>query len=163
MFRVERIDYSRSEELLGVMKERAMWLIQNDKKMWDLDKLTKNEIIKRYDEPELYLSYAEQEKVGGFLLIHYDKNYWKDRIEDKALYIHKFVVRLGFGNKGYSDKMIEWIKIHAIELGKQYIRIDYMKSRPYLRSMYLKHGFEDIEELKQADGEILMKAEYKII
>ena len=66
MFHVERIDYSRSEELLGVMKERAMWLIQNDKKMWDLDKLTKNEIIKRYDEPELYLSYAEQEKVGGF-------------------------------------------------------------------------------------------------
>jgi len=162
MFHIERIDNERIDELLVMMKERANWLNQNEKRMWDLDKLTKNEIIKRYDEPELYLSYDDKEKVGGFILIHYDKNFWKDRIGEKALYIHKFVVRLGYGKRGYSDKMIEWIKIHAMELGKDYVRLDYMKDREYLRMMYSKNGFEDIDELKLANGDIMIKAEYKM-
>ena len=163
MFHVERIDYSKIDELLGILKERAIWLNQNGKGMWDLDKLTKDQIIKRYDEPEIYVSYDDKEKIGGFILIHYDKNYWKDRIGEKALYIHKFVVRLGYGKKGYSDKMIEWIKIHAMELKKDYIRLDFMKDREYLKIMYKKNGFEDIEELKLANGDLMIKAEYKIV
>jgi hypothetical protein len=163
MFRVERIHDSRIEDLLGVIRERAEWLIHNGKKMWDLDKLNFEDIVKRYDEPEFYISYEDREKVGGFILIHYDKNYWKERIDDKALYFHNFVVRLGHGKQGYSDKMLEWIKMHAMELGKQFIRLDYLKDRGYLRRMYLQHGFEDIEELKLANGDIMMKAEYKIV
>ena len=163
MFHIKRIDYSRIEELLEMMRERAIWLNQNDKGMWALDKLTKDQIVKRYDEPELYISYDDNVKIGGFLLIHYDKNYWKDRIGDMALYLHKFVVRLGYGKKGYSDKMIEWIKIHAMELEKDYIRLDYMKDREYLKMMYKKNGFEDIEELKLANGDVIIKSEYKMV
>ena len=161
MFHIERIEISRIEKLLEMMRERAIWLNQNDKGMWDLDKLTKDQIVKRYDEPELYVSYDDKEKVGGFILIHYDKNYWKDRIDEKALCIHKFVVRLGYGKRGYSDKMIEWIKIHAMELKKNYIRLDYIKDREYLKMMYKKNGFEDIEELKLTNGDIMIKADIK--
>ena len=163
MFHIERIDFSRIEELLEMMRERAVWLNENDKGMWDLDKLTKDQIVKRYDEPELYISYDDNEKVGGFILIHYDKNYWQDKIDEKALYIHKFVVRVGCGKKGYSDKMITWIKLHAMELQKDFIRLDYMKDREYLKMMYRKNGFEDIEELKLANGDMMIKAEYKIV
>ena len=162
MFHVERIGYDRADELLEIMRDRALWLNQKGTSMWDLEKLTEEGIVQRYEDPELYLAFDDRERVGGFLLLHADKNYWKDKTGDDALYIHKFVVARDHGGRGYSGLMLEWIKRHAGEIGKRYIRLDYYKDREYLRSMYRNQDFEDVEELSMPDGKIMIKAEYRI-
>ena len=162
MFHVEKLGYDNIEELLDIMREKAKWLIKNDRGMWDISKLNKEAIIQRYDYPELFVSYENKNKVGGFLLIEYDKKYWKENRDEKAYYLHKFVVKTGFGGKGYSQRMLEWIKDYGKENGKQYIRLDYYKNRTYLRNLYLRHGFNDVEELETENWEIMIKGEYKI-
>jgi len=45
MFKVEEIGYERIEELLAILIERAIWLESKDIKMWEVSKLTKEEIM----------------------------------------------------------------------------------------------------------------------
>jgi hypothetical protein len=162
MFHVEAIGYDRIEELLDIMREKARWLNSTNRAMWDVSKLTKEALIERYDFPKPFLGLEDKTPVGGFLLLDYDKNYWRESRADAAFYVHKFVVRNGYGGRSYSQRMLEWIKDYGKEQGKQFVRLDYSKERSYLRSMYLRHGFKDIEELKMKGGEVMIKGEYKV-
>jgi GNAT superfamily N-acetyltransferase len=160
MFRIEEIGYERLEELLSLLIERANWLINRNMKMWDISKLTKEELVTRYDSPKVFLAFEDQVIVGGFLLSVVDLNYWKECQTDNAYYLHKFVVKNTYGSKGYSDKMLEWIK--EFGKGKDFIRLDFVKDREYIRKLYHKHGFKEIEEVISDSGLVLIKAEYKI-
>jgi GNAT superfamily N-acetyltransferase len=162
MFYVERIEYERLDELIDILIERCCWLKENAKDMWNVEELNTESIIKKYVCPKCYLGFEDGEKIGGFLLIEKDKRYWPDRIEDKAYYIHKFVVKPEYSKKRYSHKMLEWIKELGIKNDKKYIRLDYEKHRSYLRNMYLDHGFQDIELIIKNDGTEIVKAEFKI-
>ena len=139
MFNIKIIEYEHMDELINLWIERHLWLKEHNKEMWKLDQLNKASIIEKYENPKCYLAYEDEEKVGGFLLIEHDRRYWPDEMDEKAYYIHKFVVRTGCGGKGYSDKMLEWIKSYGRDNGKQYVRLDYEKQRKYLRNMYLSH------------------------
>lgn len=162
MFGIEEIGYERIDELLSLLIERAKWLIENKMKMWDIAKLTKEGMISRYGSPKVYLAFENHDIVGGFLLSEIDRNYWENAEADKAFYIHKLVVRVGFGRRGYADTMLEWIKELGKEERKTFIRLDFVKNREYLRSLYHSHGFNEIGEIPGDNGLVLVKAEYKI-
>jgi hypothetical protein len=161
MFYVEKIDYERLQELINIWIERQKWLEEKHNGMWNIDELNKECIIQKYENPSCYMSFDKKEPIGGFLLLERDSRYWPDNTEDKAFYIHKFVIGKKYGGKGYSEKMLIWIKNLGSIKNKEYIRLDYDMKREYLRSMYLKNGFRDIE-LKLIDGFQIMKAEYQI-
>lgn len=161
MFKIEEVGYERIEELLSILIERAIWLENKNIKMWEVSKLTKEEIISRYRSPKVFLG-IDSDVVGGFLLSEIDTNYWKEGIYDNAFYLHKFAVRKEFGGKGYSIKMLKWIKKYGREMGKDYIRLDFVKDRDYVRRMYHEQGFIEIEEMTSEIGLALVKAEYRI-
>ena len=162
MFCVKNIEHEHMDELINLWIERHVWLKEHNKEMWKLDQLNKESIIEKYECPKWYIAYDDTEIVGGFLLIEHDRRYWPDNINEKAYYIHKFVVRTGCGGKGYSDKMLEWIKSYGRENGKKFVRLDYEKQRGYLRALYLRQGFEDIEVLTYSNGNEIVKAECRI-
>jgi GNAT superfamily N-acetyltransferase len=153
----EIIDY------VDILHERYKWMISHEIFMWEFKYLELNGMIKRYEEPLFYGAYEDKECVGGFVLIEKDDRYWPRNVKDKAYYLHKFVVSPKYSKMDYSHKMLEWVKQYGNEKGKKYIRLDYEKSRTYLRNMYLEHGFEDISEMKTDEGAILILGEYKIV
>ena len=102
---------------------------------------------------------ARDEAVGGFLLVGSDDHYWSEKAGDKALYLHKFVVRLGFGGRGYSGRMLEWVKDFGRAAGMDFVRLDYQRGRGALAGLYLAHGFLEVGEMKNRDGDLMVKAE----
>jgi GNAT superfamily N-acetyltransferase len=162
MFHVEEIGYEKIDDYIDLLIERFYWLKNHNIDMWKIEQLNKESIIYKYENPKCYLGFEDSVIVGGFLLIEQDNRYWPDKLEEKAFYIHKFVVKPEFGGKGYSHKMIEWVKELGIKNGKRFIRLDYETRRKYLREMYINLGFVDVEYLNQNKGFEIVKAEYKI-
>jgi GNAT superfamily N-acetyltransferase len=162
MFDLKQIDYSKMDEYIDMLIDRCNWLKEHNIEMWKIEQLNKESIIKKYENPMCFLAYEDLVSVGGFLLLENDNRYWPDKLEDKAYYIHKFVVKTEFSGKGYSIKMLNWIKEYGKQNGKRYIRLDYETRRKYLRNMYINIGFVDIEYMNQNKGFEIVKAEYKI-
>jgi GNAT superfamily N-acetyltransferase len=162
MFTIQCLTYEDMDIYIQLLHERYYWLKEHKVDMWTLEKLGKNALYKRYIDPQCYVGYENSECVGGFLLIEQDPRYWPNNLHDNAFYFHKFVVSPRFGGKGYSSKMLEWVKVFGKEKGKNYIRLDYQKSRSYLRNMYLRHGFVDIDEIENDEGKLLILGEYRI-
>lgn len=153
------------EEIDGLMKiwlEKATWLIANNMPMWDPTQFSRETLKAKYRNPEYFVCRNESEIIGGFILIEYDERYWKDHIDDKAFYFHKFVVKNEYKAQGYSGYILEWAKQYAKEMGKDYLRLDYNEERTYLKQMYTSHGFVRKGMVRNDDGDVLVIAEHEI-
>ena len=159
VFRIEEAGQGRLEVLLGMLRERAAWLEAKGWKMWEASRLTIQDILSRYPDPVAYLAFDGDEAVGGFLLVGSDDHYWSEKAGDKALYLHKFVVRLGFGGRGHSGRMLEWVKDFGKATGMDFVRLDYQRGRGALAGLYLAHGFSEVGEMTNRDGDLMVKAE----
>jgi GNAT superfamily N-acetyltransferase len=162
MFSIIQITEEKIDEYINVLQERYFWLKERNLDMWKIENLEKGELIERYENPIFYGAYENTECIGGFILLEKDIRYWPNYINDKSYYFHKFVISPKYGGKGYSDKVLEWVKKYGRQFDKNYIRLDYQKKRNYLRNMYIKNGFRDVREIKLNDGEILILGEYEI-
>jgi GNAT superfamily N-acetyltransferase len=162
MFHVDKIGYEQLDDLIELWKRRYFWLKEKNLEMWKLDQLNAESIIRKYEYPQCFIAFEDKVSVGGFLLLEKDKRYWPDNLDGKAYYFHKFVVDVDSSGKGYSDKILEWVKKHGRINHKDYIRLDYEKQREYLRKMYLKNGFEDIEIMHAENGYDIVKAECRL-
>jgi GNAT superfamily N-acetyltransferase len=150
------------DRLLEIWLEKAHWLIDTGKPMWDPTQFSRERLKDKYHKPEYYVCRNEKDIIGGFILIEYDERYWKDHIQDKAYYFHKFVVRSKYKGQGYSGYILEWVKKYGKEMGKDFVRLDYNEERTYLKEMYIRHGFISTDIVKNDDGDVLVIAEYKI-
>jgi GNAT superfamily N-acetyltransferase len=162
MFEIRCISDSHIDEYINVLHERYYWLKEHNLDMWKIENLEKISLQTRYEDPIFYAGYEDGICIGGFILLEKDIRYWPNNLNDEAYYFHKFVVSPRFGHKGYSSKMLEWVKTFGKQNGKDYIRLDYQKNRTYLRNMYLKHGFIDISETITNEDHVLILGEFKI-
>jgi GNAT superfamily N-acetyltransferase len=150
------------DRLLEIWLEKANWLIENNMPMWDPRQFSREKLIEKYHRPEYYVCRNDKDIIGGFILIEYDERYWKDHIQDKVFYFHKFVVRSKYKGQGYSGYILEWVKKYGKEMGKDFVRLDYNEERTYLKEMYTEHGFAPKDIVKNDDGDVLVIAEYTI-
>ena len=149
------------DALLKIWFEKANWLIKNNTSMWDPNQFSRERLKEKYHNPEYYICRNNKEIIGGFILIEYDERYWRDYINDKAYYFHKFVIRSEYKAQGYSGYILEWVKKYGKEMGKEYIRLDYNEERTYLKEMYTRHGFVTRDFVKNDEGDVLVIAEYR--
>ena len=162
MLQIEQINYERLEELLELMRERAKWLESIDQPMWNLQYLEPQKFIEKYQQPACFLACDGEEKIGGFILQEEDFFLWTEQKNEAAYYLHKLVVRQGYGGKGYAARMITWVKELARKDGKKYLRLDCYADREYLRELYQKCGFMEQEIVVMPDGTEIVKFEYQI-
>ncbi len=158
----EKIEIERINEIISILVEKAKYLNSINKTMWDIHKLTKEKILKQYNNPLLFLVIYDEKILGCFILIEKDEKNWPESKDDEAYYLHRLVVRTDFCGKGYSKNIIDWIKEYAKNNNKDYVRIDYDKKREYLDKLYKLNGFVDVGEYEIRPGLILTKSEYKI-
>jgi hypothetical protein len=164
MFSVQQLNGNRINEYIKVLVERFYWMKQKNKSnMWIIDKLNEQALIDRYKDPMFFGGFEETICVGGFILIEKDNRYWLNQMDDSALYFHKFVVSPMFAGKGYSKRMLDWVKEYGRLNGKDNVRLDYQKNRSYLRKMYISNGFIDISEIDVDESNILVLAETRIV
>jgi GNAT superfamily N-acetyltransferase len=162
MLRIEELKGERSSIYEAALMERSEWLEARGIGMWKPEHLKLRGMIERYVDPAFYGAFEGGDCVGGFALIERDERYWPGRSGDAAFYLHKFVVRPAWSGRGCADGMLEWLKAFAEEKGKDFVRLDYDRTLPYHRRMYLRHGFRDAGEATTAEGKALVLGEYRV-
>jgi hypothetical protein len=159
---IKRANDKEVKILLQLWIDKAKWLEEQGKRLWGTDQFTEEKIKSKYDDPEYYICYDNQNVVGGFILIEYDRKYWPDKRDDNALYLHKLLVCNGFNGKGYSKMILDWLKEFGLGMGKDFIRLDYDNQRPAIQKLYTDNGFVVVENLVNEDGKSMAKAEFLI-
>lgn len=162
MFQIEKLGYENLHILLSMYREKAEWLIKIGQPMWNINFLEKNEFIKKYNDPECFISLINDIPIGGFILAKSNDFFWGPNSHLGAYYINKIVVKKGYTGQGNAEKMINWIEEYAITAGKEKLRLDCYEDRKYLMQLYASCGFSLIEVKTMPDGIRIAQFEKKL-
>jgi len=82
-----------------------------------------------------------------------DPQIWEERNEDPAIYIHRIATNPDFRGQNLVGQIVEWVKIYAKEIQKQFVRMDTVGDNPGLINYYIKCGFDFLGLLKLKNTE----------
>ena len=90
-----------------------------------------------------------------------DPEIWEERNADPSVYIHRIATNPALRGKGYVGKIVEWAKKHAMENGKQFVRLDTVGENHSLINVYKSHGFTflGLKPLRDSSG---LPAHYQV-
>ncbi len=70
-----------------------------------------------------------------------DKEIWGKKDNDNSIYIHRICTNPDFRGNRYIEKIVEWAKAYARQLGKRFIRLDTLGANTKLIEHYTSAGF----------------------
>lgn len=114
--------------------------------------LEKENFLKKYNNPECFISYIDDTPIGGFILVERDDFFWGPNSHLGVYYIHKLVVKNGYTGQGNAEKMIKWIEKYSKECKKEKLRLDCYADREYLLKLYTSCGFSLLKINIMPDG-----------
>ena len=151
-----------TQRLITLWKQKSAWWEMKGAKVWNLSQFSEEALREKYDNPVYYICCENGEAAGGFILIDEDRRYWPDKKDDRALYLHKFMVCNGYNGKGYAKVILDWVKQRGLSTGRDYIRLDYDNNREKIAKLYTENGFKIVELIRDESGKQMAKAEYRI-
>ena len=140
---IEQAEAKDVETVSAILQESARWLIENDRKLWDLNHLSVENIKDQVEDGMFWLAKVEVEAAGCVRFQLSDDEYWGDvpRSEIDSAFIHRLAVRRKFAGQGISKALIDWAKAKSKAEGKEFLRLD-CADRETLRRVYENYGFE---------------------
>ncbi len=79
-----------------------------------------------------------------FSVMYNDPVIWGEMDKDPSVYLHRIAVNPEFKGKRIMTIIKHWATLHAIEMGKRYLRMDTWGENETLRNYYIKCGFHYI-------------------
>ena len=80
-----------------------------------------------------------------------DKEIWGERDKKDALYIHRICTNPTLRGNRYIEKIVEWSKKYAKQLGKRFVRLDTLGNNTKLIAHYTSAGFNFLGMVKLTD------------
>lgn len=80
-----------------------------------------------------------------------DKEIWGDKDQDNSIYIHRICNNPAFRGNRYIDTIVKWAKNYALQMGKQFVRLDTLGNNTKLIEHYTSSGFEFLGIFKLTD------------
>lgn len=71
-----------------------------------------------------------------------DEQIWEERNADAAIYIHRIATNPTFRGQNFVTTIVDWGKVYARSLGKDYLRLDTIGENTGLIRHYTKSGFD---------------------
>lgn len=96
--------------------------------------------------------------AGGEIVCIYaisfaDKQFWREKSVQPAIYIHRIVTNPKFRGQGCMMKIVGWAKRYCAEYGYRYIRMDTWGDNHRLIDYYRRCGFDHVETITLKDIE----------
>ncbi|MEK6981556.1 MAG: GNAT family N-acetyltransferase [Candidatus Micrarchaeota archaeon] len=134
--------------IFDILSTCTDWLAEQAMNHWKGGH-TKEKVIKRIEEKEVYIAYYEHLAVGTITLslfapFYYnenDKKFWNDEIAS-AIYVSALAVLPKYQDKGVATELLKFAEQKAREMGIYYIRFDAVSYYVKLNEFYLKNGYE---------------------
>jgi len=125
-----------------MLEEAARWVDALGVVMWDEGELDPGRIVREVAAGQFFIAEVDEAPAGAVRFQLEDQLFWPDLASDDSAFIHRLVVRRQFKGLGVSVALMEWAVSHARSMGKRYLRLDTDASRPKLRQLYERFGFQ---------------------
>ncbi len=130
-----------AEVVADILKEAARWLEQTGMPLWREGELEAACIIADVREGVFFLAKYSDDSAGTVKFQLDDPVFWPDASPNEAAYIHRLAVRRRYAGTGLSTALLRWAVRRTQTLGRRYLRLDCIASRPRLRAIYEDFGF----------------------
>lgn len=83
-----------------------------------------------------------------------DEQIWEEKNKDSAIYIHRIATNPNFRGNNFVSKIVDWAKMYAKSINKQFVRLDTLGNNVKLIEHYKKSGFNFLGmfDLKNTDA-----------
>ncbi len=139
---IRRADPSDVQFVHAILLEAARWLEAKGEAMWQEDEVSVDSIAKDVDARLFYVAECDGVPVGTVKLQLTDELFWPDVRQDESVFIHRLAVHRNHAGGGVSTALLRWSVNQAAALGRRYLRLDCEASRPKLRRVYERFGFQ---------------------
>jgi GNAT superfamily N-acetyltransferase len=126
----------------GMLDEAARWVDALGVVMWDEGELAPGRVERETAAGQFFVAEINGDAAGAVKFQLEDQLFWPDLDGDDSAFIHRLVVRRRYKGLGVSTALMEWAVARARSLGKRYLRLDTDASRPKLRELYERFGFQ---------------------
>jgi GNAT superfamily N-acetyltransferase len=131
-----------AEVVADILKEAARWLEQAGMPLWREGELEPARIVADVSAGLFFLAEYSGDPAGAVKFQLDDSVFWPDARPQEAAYIHRLAVRRRYAGTGLSTALLRWAVWRAHTLGRRYLRLDCVASRPRLRAVYERFGFQ---------------------
>jgi GNAT superfamily N-acetyltransferase len=146
----------------AILTEAAQWLEQAGMAMWRAGELEPERIAADIHAGIFFLAEYSGDPAAGTVKFQLDDPvFWPDAHAGDAAYIHRLAVRRRYAGAGLSTMMIQWAANRTFALGRRFLRLDCLASRPRLRMVYERFGFRHHSD-RQAGPYFVSRYEYDV-
>jgi len=125
-----------------MLAEAATWVDALGVVMWDESELDPGRVDREVAAGQFFIAEVDGDAAGAVRFQLEDQLFWPDLQGDDSAFIHRLVVRRRYKGIGVSTALMQWAVSRARSMGKRYLRLDTDASRPKLRALYERFGFQ---------------------
>jgi GNAT superfamily N-acetyltransferase len=150
-----------AEEVADILREAARWLEQAGMPLWREGELDPACLVSDLNAGLFFLAEYSGDSAGTVKFQLADPVFWPDGLPHEAAYIHRLAVRRRFAGTGLSTALLRWAAERTHTLGRRYLRLDCVASRPRLRAIYERFGFRHHSD-RQVGSYHVSRYEYEV-
>ena len=124
-----------------ILLEAERWLRAKDESLWREDELSADALRRDVEAGLYYLAESDGVGVGTLRFDLGDTLTWPDVPDRESTFVHRLAVRRSHAGGRVSHVLLRWAADRTVELGRRYLRLDCVASRPKLRALYERFGF----------------------
>ena len=145
-----------------MLKEAAQWVDALGVVMWDEGELDPERVAREIAAGQFFIAEIDGDPAGAVRFQLEDRLFWPDLAVDDSAFIHRLVVRRRYKGHGVSTALMQWAVDRARSTGKSYLRLDTDASRPKLRELYERFGFE-FHSFRQVGAYYVARYQYPLM
>jgi GNAT superfamily N-acetyltransferase len=158
---IRQATFLDAESVAGILNEASQWLVGAGIPLWREGELETAHIITDIRAGLFFLAVSSEVPAGTVKFQLEDPIFWPDKPEQDAAYLHRLAIRRRHAGTGLSAAILRWAVNHTHTLGRQYLRLDCLASRPHLRAIYERFGFQ-YQDDRQVGPYLVSRYEYDV-
>jgi GNAT superfamily N-acetyltransferase len=126
----------------AILTEAARWLEERGIPLWNVRDLSADQLRGDVASGLFVLAEANGQAAGTLKYQMEDPLFWPDVREGESAFVHRMAVRREYAGGTVSTALLTWAVDRTRALGRRYLRLDCDASRPKLRLVYERFGFQ---------------------
>ena len=145
----------------AILVEAASWVDALGVVMWEEGELATARIEAECAAGQFVIAYVGDDPAGVIRFQLEDHLFWPDLPQSESAFVHRLAVRRRYKGQGVSTALLQWAVERARALGRRHLRLDCDESRPKLRALYERFGFQ-LNSFRQVGAYYVARYEYPL-
>ena len=116
--------------------------LQTERKMVTWPFFDESFIIREINENRQWKITIDDRIACNWAITFVDREIWDQKDRNNSIYIHRIATHPDYRGNRYIDKIVEWAKLYALQMGKQFVRLDTLGNNIKLIEHYTSAGFQ---------------------